>query len=92
MNTAHESIPMSIAPMRSSQARLDFDLDVDWGAINSLEGGLRYSELTYLNLAGTRYESPNLDDSSQGERDAILAINEACRTAIPGEGLSVSGK
>lgn len=59
--------------------RLDFDLDVDWGAINSLEGGLRYSELTYLNLAGTRYESPNLDDSSAGERAAILAINEACR-------------
>lgn len=59
--------------------RLDFDLEVDWGAITSLEGGVRYSELTYLNLAGTRYESPNLDDSSAAERAAILAINEACR-------------
>ena len=61
-------------------ARIDFDLDVDWGAINSLESGLRYSQLTYLNLGGTRYETSNLDDSSAEERAVILAINEACRT------------
>ncbi len=59
--------------------RSDFDLDVEWRGVTSLEGGVRYSELEYLNLGGTRYESPNLDDSSQAERDAIAAMNMACR-------------
>ncbi|MFC1719904.1 TonB-dependent receptor, partial [Pseudomonadota bacterium] len=63
--------------------RLDFDLDVEWGGIHSLQGGLRYSELSYLNLGGTRYETGNLDDSSQEERDVIRALNEACRTQFP---------
>ncbi len=66
--------------------RLDFDLLVDWGGITALEGGVRYSELSYLNLGGTRFTTPNLDDSSQEERDAILAINEACRTDFPETG------
>ena len=67
-------------------ARLDFDLETEWGAINSLEGGLRYSKLTYLNLGGTRYTTPNLDDSSEAEREAIRQINETCRTAFPEKG------
>ena len=67
-------------------ARLDFDLETEWGAIHSLEGGLRYSKLTYLNLGGTRYTTPNLDDSSEEEREAIRHINETCRTAFPEKG------
>ena len=64
-------------------ARIDFDLATEWGAISSLEGGLRYSRLTYLNLGGTRYTTPNLDDSSAEERAVIAAINETCRIAFP---------
>ena len=67
-------------------ARLDFDLDVDWGGINSLEGGLRWSKLTYLNLGPERTTTGNLDDSSQEERDVIAAINETCRTEFPETG------
>jgi iron complex outermembrane receptor protein len=70
--------------------RLDFNADVDWDGFTSIQGGIRYSELTYLNLGGTRYASPNLDDSSQEERDAIVAINEACRTAFPESGFLAS--
>ncbi len=66
--------------------RLDFSLGTEWDGIHTVEGGVRYSELTYLNLGGTRYTTPNLDDSSQAERDAILAINEACRIAFPERG------
>jgi len=62
--------------------RGDFALATEWGAITALEGGLRYSELTYLNLGGTRYTTPNLDDSSEEERAAILAINELCRNDV----------
>lgn len=61
--------------------RGDFELDTDYNAITSLEGGLRGSQLEYLNLGGTRYTSPNLDDSSQAERDAIESMNLACRDA-----------
>ena len=67
-------------------ARLDFELETDWGAINSFNGGLRYSKLTYLNLGGTRYTTGNLDDSSQEERDVIANINETCRIAFPEDG------
>ena len=63
--------------------RIDFDLDVDWGGISSLEGGLRYSELTYLNLGGTRNEIGPIDDSSEAERNAIIAMNETCRQNFP---------
>lgn len=66
--------------------RLDFELDTDWGFVTSLEGGLRYSDMKYENLAGTRYTTPNLDDSSAEERAAILAINESCRQRFPESG------
>jgi iron complex outermembrane receptor protein len=63
--------------------RLDFDFDVEWGGINSLEGGLRYSELTYLNLGGTRFDPGTIDDSSAAELEAIIQMNETCRIAFP---------
>lgn len=58
--------------------RGDFFLDTDWGFVNSIEGGIRYSELTYLNLGGTRYDPGSIDDSSEEELAAIAAINQAC--------------
>lgn len=61
-------------------ARGDFDLSVDWGAVSSIEGGLRYSEQEYLNLGATRFTTGNLDDSSQEERDLIALINQTCGT------------
>ncbi|MEQ9315201.1 MAG: TonB-dependent receptor [Henriciella sp.] len=36
--------------------RFDADYDADWGVIDSLEFGVRLSELEYVNLAGTRTE------------------------------------
>lgn len=60
-------------------ARLDFELETDWGGISSLDGGLRYSKLTYLNLGGTRFDPGTVDDSSEAERLAIIAMNETCR-------------
>ncbi len=60
--------------------RADFELrDIGFDAIPSIEGGFRVSELEYLNLGPTRFTTGNLDDSSQAERDTILAINQACR-------------
>lgn len=70
--------------------RADFELrELDWVAgIHSIEGGVRYSELEYLDLGAMRYESgSNLDDSTDASRAAILAINEACRdSAFPESG------
>lgn len=34
--------------------RLDLNYDVDWGAVDSLDLGVRSSELSYVNLGGTR--------------------------------------
>ncbi|MEE4218397.1 MAG: TonB-dependent receptor [Xanthomonadales bacterium] len=59
--------------------RLDFSQATEWGIIESLEYGVRYSELEYLNLGGTRWDPGTIDDSSEAERAAILAMNEACR-------------
>ena len=66
--------------------RSDFDLAVDWGPVKSLQGGLRFSELEYLNLGGTRFTTGNLDDSSQAERDLIASINDACAISFPESG------
>ena len=60
-------------------ARLDFNLETNWGGITSLDGGLRWSKLTYLNLGGTRFDPGTVDDSSEAERAAIVAMNETCR-------------
>jgi TonB-dependent receptor len=60
--------------------RTDFELrDFGWDIIPGIAGGVRISELEYLDLGPTRFETGNLDDSSQEERDTIQAINEACR-------------
>ena len=59
--------------------RLDFDWELDGGIVSGIEGGVRFSELEYLNLGGTRFTTGNLDDSSQEERDTIAAINQTCR-------------
>lgn len=59
--------------------RGDFDLEVDWGPVTNLIGGLRYSENEYLNLGAERWDPGTIDDSSESERAAIVAINEACR-------------
>ena len=67
-------------------ARLDFELETDWGGITSLDGGLRYSKLTYLNLGGTRFDPGTVDDSSEAEREAILIMNETCRKAFKEKG------
>jgi len=67
--------------------RGDFQLELEGDFFTSVEGGMRLSQLEYLNLGGTRYTTPNLDDSSQAERDAIVAINQACaNTAFPESG------
>lgn len=46
--------------------RLDADYDVEWGAINNLDFGVRVSELSYINLAGTRdtYTTSDLDGTT----------------------------
>lgn len=46
--------------------RLDADYDVEWGAINNLDFGVRVSELSYVNLAGTRdtYTTSDLDGTT----------------------------
>ncbi len=62
--------------------RGDFELEVELAAINSIEGGFRVADQEYVNLGGTRYTTPNLDDSSQGERDAIVGINQTCRNTV----------
>jgi TonB-dependent receptor len=36
--------------------RLDGNYDVDWGPVNKIDFGVRFSELSYVNLAGTRNE------------------------------------
>lgn len=41
--------------------RFDADYDVEWGAINNLDFGVRFSELEYVNLAGTRTEVTTSD-------------------------------
>lgn len=59
--------------------RTDAEYQLQGDALQSVQAGLRFSELEYLNLGGTRTTTPNLDDSSQGERDAIAAMNQLCR-------------
>ncbi|GMG85868.1 hypothetical protein MNKW57_01890 [Biformimicrobium ophioploci] len=67
--------------------RTDFNLELDNETITAIKGGMRLSELEYLNLGGTRFTTDNLDDSSEEERALILAINEACRNnAFPESG------
>lgn len=67
--------------------RGDFELrDLDWGIVPSIQGGVRVSELEYLDLGPTRFTTGNLDDSSEAERATILAINQACRSGYQENG------
>lgn len=63
--------------------RTDFLYDLEWRAIASIEGGLRWSELEYLDLGPTRWEPDSIDDGSAEELAAIAAMNEACYRPFP---------
>jgi len=80
----------------STAGRLDFVYDTDWGAIDGLQMGVRYSELEYLGLAGggsqgretfelrNDRESVRLADGSRlseaGNNLILDAANQQCRT------------
>ena len=59
---------------RIKAARGDFELDVEWGAISSVEGGIRYSELEYVSFPRARDEFSHSDSAIQG-------ASLACRNA-----------
>ena len=52
--------------------RGDFTLDMDWGTVNSIEGGIRYSELGYVSF-------PRARDQFNHSDSAIQAVSLACR-------------
>ncbi|WP_066959615.1 TonB-dependent receptor [Microbulbifer sp. Q7] len=62
--------------------RADFDLVLDNEVVTAVRGGLRFSELEYVDLGSARdtYEIDRGDDESEA---ALLAINEACAIAFP---------
>ncbi len=62
--------------------RADFDLRLDGELVTAVRGGLRFSELEYVDLGNARdtYEIDRGDDESEA---ALLAINEACAIAFP---------
>ena len=72
--------------------RLDALYDVDWGAIDSLQFGVRESELQYVNLAGTRttvttsdLDSANIPCSAGfPESDFLSSASSALVTQIDG--------
>ncbi|RKQ71894.1 TonB-dependent receptor [Litorimonas taeanensis] len=75
----------------SKAARLDFKYDRDFGIVNSLEVGGRYSELEYLALVGgggqgrTEFELRNSTDTilTEEQNEVILAeANQNCRTSF----------
>ncbi len=78
--------------------RFDADYDVEWGAINNLDFGVRFSELEYVNLAGTRdtYTTSDLDGTtaicSAGfpESDFLSSASGALVTQVDGTGNVVS--
>ena len=52
--------------------RGDFTLDMDWGTVDSIEGGIRYSELGYVSF-------PRARDTFNHSDSAIQAVSLACR-------------
>ncbi len=63
-----------------SAIRGDFELDTDWGLINSIEGGVRRSELEYKSF-------PRARDQFSHSDSAIQAVSLACRNeAFPESG------
>lgn len=59
--------------------RADFILDMGEGWIDSIEGGIRYSELEYISFPRVRDERTFSDDAIQG-------ASLACRTSFPESG------
>ena len=60
--------------------RGDFKLDIDWGGVSSIEGGIRVSELEFISFPRARLETgrtlPSIPDS------AIQGASLACRNEV----------
>ena len=75
-DSARTRIDLNQARDNSIQAlRGDFDYDLDSGALTTLEGGLRYSNLTYTSF-------PRVRDQRTFSDDAIAGASEACRNEV----------
>ncbi|WP_233998717.1 TonB-dependent receptor [Microbulbifer pacificus] len=61
--------------------RVDFDLRVDGSFVTAISGGLRFSELEYLDLGGARDEY-SISRGSEAGAAAIKEINETCAIAF----------
>ncbi|MCX2783897.1 TonB-dependent receptor [Microbulbifer thermotolerans] len=62
--------------------RTDFDWRLDGKFITGIQGGLRFSELEYLDLGSDRYEYSISRSSAEGAA-TIAAINDACAIDFP---------
>ncbi|WP_299946264.1 TonB-dependent receptor [uncultured Microbulbifer sp.] len=62
--------------------RTDFDWKLDSGFVTSLQGGLRFSELEYLDLGADR-EEYSLSRGSEAGAATIADINKACAIPFP---------
>ncbi|WP_460804527.1 TonB-dependent receptor [Microbulbifer agarilyticus] len=66
--------------------RADFDLALDHGVITGVKGGMRFSELEYVDFgaAGGLYrDTYEIDQGSENGIETLKAINEACAIAFP---------
>lgn len=74
--------------------RLDGNYDVDWGPVKKIDFGVRFSELSYVNLAGTRNEitTGDLDPANIpcaagfAESDFLTSASGALVTQVDGSG------
>ena len=77
--------------------RFDGNYQADWGAIESLQFGVRLSELEYVNLAGTRttVTTDDLDPAAMpcvgnfAESDFLESVSDGLVTQIDGAGNTV---
>ncbi|WGL16167.1 TonB-dependent receptor [Microbulbifer bruguierae] len=68
----------------SEAFRTDFDLHINEGVITGVKGGLRFSELEYVNLGSGDYRSEySIKRNTEAGAAAIAEINEACAMAFP---------
>ena len=58
--------------------RFDLEWNPGWNRISSVEAGVRFSEMEYVNLGGTR-SSATIDDSPSSDIAILESINLACR-------------
>ena len=70
--------------------RADFEYQMD-GWLSSIEGGVRYQNLVYRDVPGA--SGPNRIEVTSYSDAAVIAANQACRTAFPESNFlsSVSG-